>query len=419
MIYLACFAGSALFAHYANKTQKKQLFWLFSVLSILIPTLLAGLRDYEIGIDTMNYFNLKRYWAGAVSAESLGAYMKFYMSIGYGEPLFALLCGFVAQVFGNYSVFLFLVHAVIMTGFYIGAWRFRKEVNPAIVLVLFYLLYYSHSLNIMRQYMAMAIVFAALADITQKKYLRYCICVAVAVLFHTSALLGLGIFAVHWYIHCDWKQCVLKAKSLAEKIRCFICKGRAPKERKPVKALSVVKSACGKVGALADRIQPQILRRQVFLFAALLLLVLLFNPLCRLVISMGLLNEKYLWYLDMSRARHTTMITLFLLLEMGALIAGRKYLQKNNRLFDFFFTSSGVYLILHQISMFLVYGERVAAYFSIVNIITIAMIPRMFDNKKYRVMAYVAVLGVVLFYWFYKYILRNASETFPYAFVFM
>ncbi len=419
MIYLACFAVSALFAHYANKTQKKHLFWLFSVLSILIPTLLAGLRDYEIGTDTMNYFKLKRYWAGAVSAESLGAYMKYYMGIGYGEPLFALLCGFVAQVFGNYSVFLFVVHAVIVTGFYIGAYRFRKEVNPAIVLVVFYLLYYCQSLNIMRQYMAMATVFAALADITEKKYLRYCICVAVAVLFHTSALLGLGILAIHWYIHCDWKQCVLKAKGLAEKIQCFIYKGRTPKERKPVKAVSVIKSACGRVSSLADRIQPPIFRRQVFLFAALLLLVLLFNPLCHLLIRMGLLNAKYLWYLDMSRAQHRTMVTLFLLLEMGALIAGRKYLQKNNRLFDFLFTNSVVFLILYQLSTFLVYGERVAAYFSLANLITIVIIPRMFDNKKYRVMAYVAVLCVVLFFWFYKYILRNASETFPYAFVFM
>ncbi len=419
MIYLACFAVSVLFAHYANRTQRKQLFWLFSVLSILIPTLLAGLRDYEIGTDTMHYFNLKRYWLGAVSADSLGAYMKYYMGIGYGEPLFALLCGFVAQVFGNYSVLLFLVHTVIMTGFYIGAYRFRKEVNPVFVLVVFYLLYYSHSLNIMRQYMAMAIVFAALADITQRKYLRYCICVAVAVLFHTSALLGLGILAIHWYIHCDWKRYVLKVKGLMEKVRCFVCKERVLKEKKPVKAVSVIKSASGRVSSLVDRIQPQILRRQFFLFAALLLLVLFFNPLCRLVIRMGLLNAKYLWYLDMSRAQHRTMVTLFLLLEMGALVAGHKYMQRNNRLFDFFFTNSVVFLILYQLSTFLVYGERVAAYFSLANLITIAMIPRMFDNKKYRVMAYVAILCVVLFFWFYKYILRNASKTFPYAFVFM
>jgi len=429
MAYLICFAASTVLAYFANKTSDRKKFWMLSAISILIPVLLAGLRDYEIGIDTISYMSKKRYWLGAASAESLGEYMEYYMGIGYGEPLFALLCGMIGQTFGNYSVFLFVVHAIIITGVYIGAYRFRKEVNPAMVLLLFYLVFYNHSLNIMRQYMAMAIVFAALADIPQKKYIRYSIAVVIAMMFHTSALLGFGAIVIHWYLYCDWKGCVGKVKRAGKRIGHVLLPNRKTerkiKNQRLAKFTAFIrklfdncKNAYNAVCTQVEKIEPVVRRRQVILFSAMLLLVLLANPLCRLVIRMGFLHEKYLWYLDMSKAEHTTLITLFLLLEMSVLLLWHKYLRKSSRLFDFFFANTGTYLILHQISSFIVYGKRVAAYFALANLVTIAMIPRMYKDKKRRVIVYVLVLCVVIFYWFYTYILRNASQTYPYALVF-
>ena len=429
MIYFVCFIASAIAAYFANKTSDRKRFLLLSVISVLITILLAGLRDYEVGIDTINYLSKKRYWLGAISAESLGAYMKYYMGIGYGEPLFALLCGFVAQTFGNYSVFLLLVHAIIVSGVYIGAYRFRKIANPAFVLLLFYLVFYNHSLNIMRQYMAMAIVFAALADVPRKKYIRYSVAVIFAAMFHTSALLGLGAVVIHWYLYCDWKRYAHNGKRAFERLGRVLFRNRKPereiKNRRFAKIIAFFRkvfNSCkeiyNRVRIWVEKIEPVVRRRQVILFSAMLLLVLLFSPLCRLAIHMGLLHEKYLWYLDMSRAQHTTLITLFLLLEMGVLLLWHKYLRRSSRLFDFFFANTGTYLILHQISMFLVYGKRVAAYFSLANLVTIAMIPRMYRDKKRRIIACVLVLCVVVFYWFYCYILRNASRTYPYNFVF-
>ena len=415
MIYFVCFIASATAAYFAHKTSDRKKFLILSVISILITTLLAGLRAYEIGIDTMSYMTKKRYWQGAVSAESLGTYMKYYMGIGYGEPLFALLCGIVAQTFGNYSVFLLLVHAIIVSGVYIGAHRLRKIVNPAFVLLLFYLVFYHHSLNIMRQYMAQAIVFAALADILKKKYIRYCIAVIVAAMFHTAALLGFAALIIYWFLYLDWKVLFEKFQSFAGKLRRL-----GDKKKQEVKTGAFEESR--KTRTLIRDLRGNddlIRRRQIILFAGLSLLVLVFSPLCRLAINLGLLNEKYLWYLDMSRAQHTTLITLFLLVEMSALIVYHKYLRRRYRSFDFFFTNSGAYLITHQISLFLVYGKRVAACFSFANLVTIAMIPQMFKDKKKRLLVYTLVSGVVVFYWYYSYILRNASQTYPYAFVFM
>ena len=81
MAYLVCFAASTALAYFANKSKKPKLFWLLFVLSILVPVMLAALRDWSVGTDTMNYYTMPRFWAGAISAESLGAYLKYYVSL--------------------------------------------------------------------------------------------------------------------------------------------------------------------------------------------------------------------------------------------------------------------------------------------------------------------------------------------------
>ena len=72
------------------------------------------------------------------------------------------------------------------------------------------------------------------------------------------------------------------------------------------------------------------------------------------------------------------------------------------------------YLILHQISAFLVYGKRVAAYYALANLVTLAMLPKSFRKRENRIVATALLLFVVMFYWWYAYILRNGNQTYPY-----
>ncbi|MBQ1988336.1 MAG: hypothetical protein II234_00335, partial [Clostridia bacterium] len=76
MIYLLCFGASVLFAFFAKKSKNRALFLAFSLISILFPTVLAGCRDYNIGIDVKNYITLERYWQGASVSDSLWSYLK-------------------------------------------------------------------------------------------------------------------------------------------------------------------------------------------------------------------------------------------------------------------------------------------------------------------------------------------------------
>lgn len=386
MIYLLCFGASVALAHFAGKAKSRKMFILLSLLSIVVPVALAGVRDYSIGIDTNGYLNLKRYWHGATSYDTLWEYLKFYVSIGYGEFLFAFILGSIAQTTGNFTVFLITMHAVIITGVYIGAFRQKEHADPAFILLLFYLLFYNHSLNVTRQYMAMAIVFAAFADIEKKKYTRYVIVVLISIFIHNSAVLGFVPLILYIIMYADFSKI----------IRGFT---------------------------------PSVKARGIFIATGLAVLVVFFSPLCRLLIKAGLLLEKYLFFLDNpEKIQPSTMISMFLLVELVAVFVFRKQIKEKSQLFDYLLICSVSYLILHQLSRSIVYGKRVAAYLSLINLTTIAMIPASLENgetvycigkfsvkvRYMKAIAYTAVTAVALFYWWYSYVLRNASETYPY-----
>ena len=129
------------------------MFILLSVFSVGITVVLAGLRDISIGIDTHNYYYHS--WNNAMLFEGpFLNYIKFFVlnSRERFELLFGVLVGIVAKTTGSYSVFLLLVHSIIVGGVYIGAFRMRDHSEPDFTLLLFYLLYYNQSLNIFRQY---------------------------------------------------------------------------------------------------------------------------------------------------------------------------------------------------------------------------------------------------------------------------
>lgn len=399
-MYIACYALSVLFAYLAYKEGKGRKFVLFSVISILIPVLIAGLRDYSIGIDTMNYYEMERYWGMASEADSFGDYLAFYVPKGYGELFFAFVVGLVGQT-GSFTLLLFVIHAWIMICVYIGAYRLREHVRPWLVLLLFYLAFFSHSLNVMRQYMALSLVFAFLADLPQKKYLRFVLAVDIATLFHASGLLSFGLLLVHWLLYGDF-------------------------------------------GKIRKEWNPTLRQRQIGTFAAVATMVVLFNPAVRLAIKAGLLHKKYLYYVKDIFAGYNLLVILFLAVELVALWVLYQNLREKNREFVFFATISVVYFILYQSTAFVMYGKRIAACCSLANLITLAMLPTglgneisvtlpkqlggktftffrflgKLDEKQKELLGTVLVIGVVFVYWAYVYLLRNSSETMPYRFIF-
>ncbi len=369
MIYLVCFAASAGFAYFANKTNNRKKFYIFSVCSILVMVLLAGLRDYSIGIDTLNYYNKAAYWKGAVESTSLIDYLNKYFSFGYSEPLFAILLGVIAKLTGNFTVFLIICHAIILSCVYIGIVRLKEYINPVFVLILYYLLYFNHSLNMIRQHMAMAIVFVALVDVLNRKQVRYLIFIFLAVLFHNTAVIAFGLLVIYWIINYN-------------------------------------KGKLENIG---------IKHRFLFTVVSLSAVVFLFAPIINFLVDIGALNEKYLYFLN-NRTEPALIASGVVVIGLLAVFLFRKEITEKYKDANFFALTSICYLILMQLSLTVAYGRRIALHFALADLITLGIVENSQKNKKTQWLVRVGIIGVCFVYWLYIYILKNAGKTHPYVF---
>lgn len=393
MIYPACFVLSALFAHLANKSKKRSLFILFSIISIALPVMLAGFRDFSIGIDTKNYLFKEYYWLG-VRKYGFRRYLELYPLYGRGEYGFGLLLAVLGSLTSNFRVFLFLAHSIIVTAVYVGAFRHRKQVDPALVLLLFYLFFFNHSLNIIRQYMAMAVIFAFFKDVTEGKYLRFCIVAVLMTTIHSASFLALGIPLLHCFLYGSGEDGAYRL---------------------------------GKLSFLSyDRFSMT--ARKLTVCGGLALAVALIVPGVRLLISLGIIGEKYNYYIRISSTEYSGIVSFMLVVELIAIFLVRKRMRQECGNFDFRTTLTAVYLILLQLSAFIFSGRRIALFFALPNLLTLCYLgqagPELLSRflpckpKMLAALSKALVVGAGVVYWLFFYVSRNASQTVPYLSVF-
>jgi hypothetical protein len=154
-----------------KNTKNKLVFTLFSMIAILLPAALAGLRDTGIGTDTVTYgeeifyiidlgdYNFWQFWA---------AYKKDLLpdvEIGY------LFLNYLVSVFYDSPNWLyFYANLVVVVFYYKAAYDNRKKASMWLVMFFFFFLFYNPSLNIMRQSIAVAVTLYAYKFIENKNW---------------------------------------------------------------------------------------------------------------------------------------------------------------------------------------------------------------------------------------------------------
>ena len=370
MIYLACFAASGFFAYLANRAEKRRNFILFSAVSILLPVLLAGLRDYSIGTDVDNYLNLECFWKGAISADSAKEYVLYYRSTGLREKLFAWFIGIIAQTTGEFRVFLFVCHFIVVCGMYVGAFRLKHHAPPEAVLVMFYLLYFNSSLNLIRQFMALAVVFAFMADLEKHKllyYLRYFLATTIMVKIHSITLIAYAPALIMFILYTGRKSNKMSTVRMG-----IIC-------------------------------------------ALILIGTVFFRPLVGLILDTRVLSGRYQYYFNYAGVGQMSKVRIvLLLLELGGIIVFYRKLRKNNSNFDFYLVNFAAFVAMQIMAPSIHYGFRLTYYFAFANLVLVAMLPTCLEKKWHRAVAYAGIFALMLFYWNHHYVAGGAGETFPY-----
>lgn len=174
VLYYVSFAISAISAEKLQNRIKNKL--LYYMIVLFVPVFIATTR-VDIGTDYMSYY----WYYQQVSEGNVYTSMEFlYKALNY-----------VAHwVFGCYEGVLFLSAALTYSFVLAGLRRIRSDASVGIGMWVFYCFYFSSSLNVMRQLIALSIVFYALILLNEGKMKKSIIFMVIATLFHTTSLIA-------------------------------------------------------------------------------------------------------------------------------------------------------------------------------------------------------------------------------------
>lgn len=361
-----------------KKTNKKWLVIILIICTILFPAIIAGIR-YEVGTD-----DIKVYKSIFESAKE-GIYINRGRKIEVG---YILLNKLVIFMNGNYNVVIFLASLITISFTYLGIRHYKDKISTTLAWFFFLILFYQRSFNLVRQMMAVAIVFFGFRyldirerkeDEEKKKYilyylsqtLKYTICVLIATTFHTTALMMLiAIFLRPIYSNSKYKYISLAT------------------------------------------------------FVILLTVILNFKAIYNFTVQTPLF-QKYATYfrtIGKTRIGLTYLIKLVIpcIVPYFFMIKNIQKDKEMSMLFCFTVLSTILYLLGYLTNT---HGERIAHYFQISEIILFPFyIKGFYENWKDKKNIYIPIITAFLTLnigiWYNDYIRKNMDETIPYRTIF-
>jgi len=197
MEYFIVFIISIWFANLAQKQFDigiNKTGWLFYFVSMLIPCLLAALRNINIGIDVEFYVTplLQEAWHSnfeqfltAAKEENRDLFFSLIMYIGS---------------WSNYPwLSMFIIQFLISAPIYLCLYRYREHIKIWIALFIFYFMYFNTGLCVMRQFVSASFLFLAYSYLSEKKYIPHIILGVIACLSHHFAIVVFALISAIYY----------------------------------------------------------------------------------------------------------------------------------------------------------------------------------------------------------------------------
>lgn len=170
VFYICSFGLSAILYKTYCKHGKK----IFLFLAILIPLLVGGLR-YHVGTDYDSYYHA-------------------FQQKAFIDPGFYVISSF-SRLFGDYRLLFFTYNAITLLFVFLGLRNIDVKYRP-LAYTCFLFTFYTTSFNAMRQMLAVSIVFFSYKSVVDKKLLRFTLSIALASLFHTTAIFGFVLYPI-------------------------------------------------------------------------------------------------------------------------------------------------------------------------------------------------------------------------------
>jgi len=193
-IFGRSYRSAELTPSFTQRSRPNRIFW---VLSLIIPLLLASFR-WQVGTDYSTYIYLYDLFS---EIETLSQFFRSVLDI---EPSFIILNVLIKAIFNDYILVFAICSLITLAFFYRAIEDYHEKSSVMLAIVVFLFLLYPTTLNIVRQMIAVAIVFYATRYIFQRKYAKAAIWMIVALSFHYSALMILPF----WFLRGDrrWQK---------------------------------------------------------------------------------------------------------------------------------------------------------------------------------------------------------------------
>ena len=193
-IFLVLLILGAIIATIAECTNEKK----YVFILIVLLTFIAGARGINVGWDTRQYIHI---FTLIVNKDPTLSW--------YGiEKSFTIICSFVFKIFNDSNIMFFLMALVTNALIIFRLWDFRKMANFSWMFFCYYCMFYTQTMNISRQFCAVALLFWGTRYFFRKEYVKYFIFILLAFLFHKSALIGIivYIFDIKNWKYLDFKN---------------------------------------------------------------------------------------------------------------------------------------------------------------------------------------------------------------------
>lgn len=358
--YLICFLATGLLLFNFEKSKyKKTLIWIV----VILLSLLAGFRDMNIGTDVRGYAYSCYLAAARVHNFSQLIDFMFKSLLAKAqeiEPgyLFVVFLG--TKLFRGIFGPLFLTSLIINAGVLFGLYRIRDHLSFNIAAAIFCFMYYEQTYNLMRQWMAMAVIIFGIKYIYDRKPLKYLLCVLAAMCFHQSAFIAVALYIIFVFM-----------------------------EKSRLKFTGVLVVGASVIG------------------------IMIFQPLVKSLISSGILTDKFLHYAEGDGVPFFLPELLVRLPAIAICSVMYKPMKQRDSHHPYWFVLMIVEAVISQLHGIMDFAARISAYFYIAQIVELSTVCTVGDRKQ-RTLIKLLVIAYAVLYWYVMYIYFGYSDTYPY-----
>lgn len=208
LIYISVFIISYIFMSLAWKCQKNKILFIgFSLLTILVPSLLAGFRDETVGHDLVHY--AVPCWTACAEMKNIAESFVYIYESGL-EELYVLYDFILTRFTTDFFWMLFIQMFFIMSLVYLFCYKLRHRFDAPLYFLSYMFFYYCQMMSANRQAFAVALVMFSYMFVMKREKVKFLLCIVFAYGFHHSALLAVLIYPLDIYLSKITKESFAK-----------------------------------------------------------------------------------------------------------------------------------------------------------------------------------------------------------------